>query len=236
MKKKLLTLLAVSSVAVVCWAIVAPSTVTMDGVTITTRAKVIGGETWIPVADLAKAKNLQITKTALSIDLSVSGGANQVGGTTGKIGQMLNTGRWRFQVNSFKLVSEYKVKHKTSTDYGVYAGVSEYDNDVFTAKPEFDLFVASCTLKNARTDSQQFDWNPTDNKTSIADSDGSNHPWLVYDIPSPAFVSSAILPGSKLDFNVCFAVKKGVKPSELVFMLKSLVDDKPEIVRISTGN
>jgi hypothetical protein len=236
MKKQLSTLIIAAGLAALCVAALAPNTLTMDGVTISNRVKVIGGESWIPVSDLAKAKGMQIANTTTSIDLTTAGGSNQVGGTIGKVGDTIFTGKWRIQVQSFLKVKKYTIKNKTSTDYSVYDGVADLEDQVFKAKPGFDLYVAKCTLKNARTGAEQFDWNPIDNQSSIADADGSNHPWLVYDIPSPAFVSSAILPGSKIDFNICFAVAKKAKPTEIVLMLKSLSDSKSEVARIEVSD
>lgn len=233
MKKYLPSVLLVAGLAALGIASIVQTTVVMDGTTISSRVKTIGGEAWIPVSDLARAKGLQVQSSGNTINLTTPGGANQVKGTNGKLGEMLFSGKWRLQIDTFSKVKRYTIQNETTTDYSVFNGVANLNGQVFTAKSGFELYVAKCTIKNARKDSAQFDWNPIDNQSSVANADGSNSPWLVYDIPSPAFVSSPILPGSKIDFNICFAVAKGSKPSEIVFMAKGLLDSKPDIFRIS---
>ncbi len=236
MKKHWIPLLLGVGGSALCFAALAPQSVTIDGKVVTHRVKVIAGESWIPVSDLAKAQGLVVTSNGTSIDLTSPGGAEQVKGVTGKVGEMLFTGNWRIEVNSFQKAATYTIKNSTSTDYSVYHGIADLDDKVFTPKDGYDLYVASCTLKNARKTSVEFDWNPSDNKSAIADDAGSNNPWVVYDIPSPAFNSAPILPGAKLDFNICFVVKKDVKLTDIVLTLKALTDEKTQNVRIAANS
>ena len=64
----------------------------------------------------------------------IAGGANQVEGLNGTIGQMLFTGRWRFQDKEVKEVDTYTLKVPTSEqDYGRYHTFAEMDDATKTS-------------------------------------------------------------------------------------------------------
>jgi len=56
------------------------------------------GTAYVPLKDVATAFHLSVSKTAHGYELADSGGANQVEGVTGKIGDVLFNGYVRFQV------------------------------------------------------------------------------------------------------------------------------------------
>ena len=225
-KQTLTLLLASTSLAAVGTTLNAIQTVTMNGAVLTTRAKSINGEIWVPLDDIAKTQGFQIVKNTNSYDLVR--GTGGIMGQQGKVGDTLQSGKFKLVVNKFAKVSKFTVRNKTGMDYSVWNGVADMNDQVLTAKPGFSLYYAKVTLTNSRSDAFQFDWNVIDNKSAVRDQKNGSNPWLVYDIPSPAFCSSPILPGSQISFRICFAVAKGAKPKDILLMMKALEDSKPE--------
>lgn len=205
----------------------------MNGKVVSSRVRTIDGEAWVPVRDLARAQGMTVQKTGGRLELVEGGGANQVDGLRGRIGDTVFDGSWRLTVHNFEQVDSYHVVSHTSTDYSITHGVSEFQDDTFTPRSGYVLYVADCTVKNGTHENQQYDWNPIDNKTAVADSSGSSHSWLVFDIPSPSFNSRPVLPGSAINFKICFAVASDAKPQDLIITLKSLNSSKQHEARIS---
>src|SRR5947209_2264248 len=56
------------------------------------------GVAYVPLKDVAATFHLSVNRTSRGYELSDSGGANQVSGVTGKVGDMLFNGYVRFQV------------------------------------------------------------------------------------------------------------------------------------------
>ena len=194
----------------------------INGKQVSTRVRVIDGESWVPVRDIAKGQGLVVTGSGGQINLVTAGGANQTGTVTGKVGDTLFDGHWKFGITKFEQVSSYKIQSKTSTDYGTYNAISNIEDDVITPKPGFKLYGADCLIKNGMTHGAQFEWSPGDTRTAVADTVGVNHPWLVWDIASEAFVTKMMLPGSAINFKICFAVAESATPQDVVVTLLTL--------------
>lgn len=207
----------------------------MDGKVASNRVRTIDGEAWVPVKDIANAQGLIVQRRKGGLELVAAGGANQAGDLRGKIGETVFDGTWRLTVHGFEKVDRYHIVFKTSTDYSITGGVADYDEGTFTPKSGFTLYVADCTVKNGTHEDQQYDWNPGDNKTSVADTSGSSHSWIVFDIPSPSFNSRPIVPGGAINFKICLAVASDAKPQDLIVTLKSLTQKKGHDARIALG-
>lgn len=223
-KKTLIALATLAGVATIS-AIppLAETFLSINGKQVSSRVRVIDGESWVPVKDIAVGQGLTITASGHHINLVTAGGANQVGTLVGKVGFTLFDGHWKFKLSKFEQVSSFKITSKSGMDYGVYNPVSEIDESgVVTPKPGFKLYAAECTLKNGMTQQAQFEWSPGDTKTAVADTSGVNHPWLVWDIASEAFVSKPMLPGSAINFKICFAVTDSAIPQDVVVTLLTL--------------
>ena len=215
--------LGVAALAVGGWQ---ATSLMINGKVASTRVRMINGEAWVPVKDVASAQGLTVQKRPGGLELVAAGGANQVDGLRGKIGDTVFDGTWRLTVHGFEKVESYHIVSKTSTDYSITGGVANYDDGTFTPKPGYTLYVADCTVKNGTHEDQQYDWNPIDNKTAVADTSGSNHSWIVFDIPSPSFNSKPIVPGGAINFKICLAVAADAKPQDLIVTLKSLTQKK----------
>lgn len=166
-----------------------------------------------------------------------AGGANQVEGLHGKVGQMLFTGRWRFQVQDFQTVDSYTLKVPTSEqDYGKYHDVADLDDATHTFKPKegYTFVAVKALVKNAQTSTQQLGCYLGDPKTAVTDNKANSYPPIAYDMLSKgAWVTKPLLPGSGEELTVLFAVPKGTELKDLVFSLNNWSDNKGKDVRIS---
>jgi hypothetical protein len=165
------------------------------------------------------------------------GGANQVQGLNGKLGDVLFTGKWRFQVTDIKPVDSYTLKVPTAEqDYAKYHDVADNDLAAHSYKPKegYALFAVTCVARNGQNKTEQLDFYLNDPKTALTDDQANSYPPIVYDMQSKgAWVTKPLLPGSKVDMVVLFAVPTGTKPKDLVFTLKNWEDHAGKEVRIA---
>ena len=95
-----------------------------------------GGNAYVPVKDVAQALHLTVQKTARGYELSDVGGADQIGGVTGKVGDTLWNGFGRFQVAKVIRTKNY---------------TNQFSGDSEQVKPNpkgYDLVVLVCHIKN----------------------------------------------------------------------------------------
>jgi hypothetical protein len=167
----------------------------------------------------------------------IPGGANQVSGLNGKLGDMLWDGRWRFQVQEVKEVTTYTLNVPSSQqDYGRFNTVATEDltNHAFTPKPGYTLIAVKCLAKNGQKTVQQLHCYPPDLKTALTDDQGNSYQPIVYDMQSDgAWTTKKLLPGSSVTMTVLFAVPPGTKLKDLVFSLKNWSDTKVTNLRIA---
>lgn len=170
------------------------------------------------------------------------GGANQVKGkVTGKLGEMLFDGKWRFQVISVgEATNTYTLTVPSSEqDYGKYATFADGDitTHVFTAKPGNVLIPIKCLAKNGQNKVEQLDFYLHDPKTALTDDKGNSYPPIAYDMQSKgAWVTKPMLPGSQVEMTILFAPPSGTKPKDLVVTIKNWSDSKGTDFRISLDN
>ncbi len=210
-------------------------TLTINETLASDKLQRVGNSVMVPLADVAKALGLSIVKTKTGYALLKGGGANQVEGLRGKLGETLFDGKWRFTVQSVRNETSYSVETKTTTDYAVTSAVAEQDGPKFTPKSGHFLVVFRCEAKNAQTSPQQLWWSQSDVRTALTDDRGQSYPPLITDIASPSFQSKPILPGARLEFNLVFCVPHGTQVQDLVFTLRTILD-KGSDVRIALGN
>lgn len=207
-----------------------PLKLIINGKVATTDIRLINGHIYAPIAEIAKAQDQIVRKTAEGYELINAGGANQVNGKRqGKVGDLLFTGDWRFQVSKFELVNEY---------------MDQYLQDAETVKPDSandTLVVVSCLLKNGRNESHT----PRLHKdaagnTALTDANGQSYPPIHFDVRrSGHYDGTALLPGAASNFTVIFSVPKDTPLKDLVFTIRTddgaiadtdvrinLVDDK----------
>jgi len=183
------------------------------------------------------SKSTQTKSTSKKKPPQTPGGANQVEGLNGKVGDMLFTGRWRFQVQKVETVETYTLTVPTSEqDYSKYASSATLDDKTksFTPKEGQTLVAVKALVKNAQTSTQQLGCYLGDPKTAIADTKGNSYPPIAYDMISKgAWVTKPLLPGSGEELTVLFAVPKGTELKDLIFSLYNWSDIKGKEVRVS---
>ncbi|HEX5324303.1 MAG TPA: hypothetical protein VFW40_10990, partial [Capsulimonadaceae bacterium] len=151
---------------------------------------------------------------------TAAGGANEVGGTNGNIGDWFFNGYWRFRVSKVERVSSY------SYQYFPGGGVSSPDG------PNDELVVVFCTIKNGEQNSDE----PilTRNglgtqKTALTDDQGQSYPPRDFDVRG-----GNLAPGAGKNFAVVFPVPKGTTLKDMIFTLYSFgASNKASNVRVS---
>ena len=96
--KRFLVWIAIAGVAAVSFAWAAVLQLYINGNLASSGVIMHDGSEYVPVRDVASALKLTITKTSRGIELADAGGANQVSGITGKVGDVLWNGYIRFQI------------------------------------------------------------------------------------------------------------------------------------------
>ncbi len=187
---------------------------------------------------LAAAKKASPKPSTTKRPAVLPGGANQVEGLTGKIGDMLFTGRWRFQVLDIHPVStSYTlIVPSSEQDYAKFHDVASADlgSHTFTPKEGYTFFAVKCRAKNAQKTTEQLDFYLGDPKTAITDAGENSYPPIVYDMQSNGnWVTKKLLPGSGVDMTLVFAVPPGTVPKDLVVSLKNWSDNNSRNVRVS---
>ena len=200
----------------------------MDGKTASTDIRIIGGRAYVPLADMARAMNGtasrkggEYTITTGSADTTtptVAGGAGEVHGTRGKIGQMLFTGKWRFMVVSVDRAAVYDSLYLADKQNFTPAGDTE------------ELVVVKCRLKNGQTSTQSAMLSPIHpHNIALADDQGASYAPTAFDKRGGSTDEGPkMLPGAQADFVVLFSVPKGTTLKDMIFSLQNAYEDYPE--------
>lgn len=83
----------------------------LNGAVASTNVRVIGGQAYVPVADVAKALGQNVAKIAGGYEIAAPGGANRVGGLEGKVGDTVFNGAWRFKVTGVHEADGYSERY-----------------------------------------------------------------------------------------------------------------------------
>jgi hypothetical protein len=166
----------------------------------------LNGTSYVPVKDVAAALQWTLEKTSRGLELNQAGGANQVNGIVGKVGDTLFNGYARFQVVKV-------VRGKTYTNQ--FSG----DNQQVTPIPDSgDLVVVIIHAKNGLNNSITF-MLPGGGDTALTDTDGHSYTprsGMSMDIPSRGV---SVLPGAGFDFALTFDVPQSAQLGDLVYQL-----------------
>jgi hypothetical protein len=216
-----IVLIAISIGAVVAQA---ERTLILNGKVASHDIRVIEGRPYVPLADVARALGQAVVKRSGGYEIRATGGANQVEGLQGKIGDVLFDGEWRFEVLRVNRVDSYAMKNKATNDYAIYNTTAEFSDGVFRPKQGQSLVAIACRVKNGLRDQNQALWRPnSDTHTALADDQGQSYPPIAYDMPeSGPFQSKALLPGAAMEFTVLFTVPDGATLKDLVFTLRTI--------------
>jgi hypothetical protein len=185
-----------------------PSTVYYNDQVLTQNARSIGGHTYVPLADVAKAFSLQVAERGHGYALvaaggsgTPAGGANQLAGKVLSVGQWTFTGKWRFRVNSVSRPDSYSCH---------YADGTETDNPT---NGDNQLIVFDCSMKNGEQKADEpILWIHAGGDTALADDQGNS-----YSLQDVDFRAGALIPGAQKSFALVFSVPKTANITQLVF-------------------
>ncbi len=204
----------------------------VSGKTASTNVRMIGGSPYVPLADMARAMNGTVVKRTGGVyeitlggetkpktgGASVAGGANEVSGTQGKIGQVLFNGKWRFSVLSVDHTASYDSKFLPDKQTFAPAGDTE------------ELVIVHCRMKNGQKDTQMAMLSPVHpHHTGLADDQGQSYAPMSYDKRGGSSDEGPkLLPGAQTEFAILFSVPKGTVLKDLVFSIQNAYEDTPE--------
>lgn len=219
------TTLVIASAA---WAQTA-KTLQYKGEIVSHDVRVINGQAYIPLADVARLLSANAVRTGGGYELVASsagapaGGANEVKGLHGTVGQMVFTGKWRFEVLSVEHMAEYTTNYQPTNE---------------TIKPNGDndeLVVITGLVKNAQAKPHEMviTIHALDD-TALTDDQGQSYQPIKFDLTGGGFYGPpSMLPGSSQHFAAIFSIAKGTNLKDLVFSLSSYDDRKLDDVRIA---
>ncbi len=201
--------------------------------------RTLNGNTYVKLSDVAKALDMVVVKRADGYEIIKKGGANQIkGAVTGKVGDVLFDGKWRFQVIKMETPESYTM----TTDADTYdsAGLVSLDRTthVVRANRGKKLVVLYCRVVNGVKEKRTL-WTAISDErvhTALTDNEGSSYAPVAYDFDGAPTQSKWLLPGAAMSFPVIFSVPEGTQLKDLVFTLKNnQTDDPPVDVRVSFG-
>jgi hypothetical protein len=196
---------------------------TMNGKVASTKVRTINGAGYVSIADMAKALGMVVVKKGDGYEIKKPGGTYQVQDLTGKMGDVLFDGKWRFQVLSVETPESFKMRTESSP-YDHYS-VSTYDTETRTFRPKesYKLIVIKVRITNAQKVPQTM-WTAISDKTmrtALTDSDGQSYPPLDYDYEGGPTVTKPLLPGASMTFPIIFGVREETVLKDLVYTLKN---------------
>jgi hypothetical protein len=225
-------MLAALCCAAFAWAQGAGLQLVVNGNVASRSVRVINGRAYVPLDDVARALNMTVAKRPQGYEMTLAGGANQVEGLRGKVGDTLFDGKWRFRVVDVQVVDEYAIRRDGGLDPGQYGGKAEGDGKRFRTKPGYKFVIVNCHVKNGQKTTQAFG-SAYGEHTALADEQGSSYRPIGWDQEGGMFVTKALLPGAGQDLTAIFIVPEGTKLKDLVFTLTNVSDRTPKDVRVS---
>ncbi len=161
------------------------------------------GRTYVPIADAAKVFGVQVRKTESGFEFFQEGGANQLSGLTGKVGQVLSCGWATVKVTKVERAGKHYVKQFT-------------DGDLDAINDADEIVAVTMRVKNATKEPQMFQ--PVgDQHISLIDDDEHSFPPITGLGIDQHDRATNMLPGSAYDFAVLFNVPKKAKLTQFVY-------------------
>jgi hypothetical protein len=177
-------------------------TLNVPGSSVSTTFITRNGRVFVPLADVAKAFHMSLAGSGASFTLAPAGGANQVNGLAGKVGQVLNCGYATLEVVGVTIGNHY--------DFQFTPGSISADSD------KENIVAVHLRVKNASTTTMTIGYGGSEN-SALVDGNGHSYEWYTgpnhKDLPD----GNQLLPGSAKDFALIFGVPKTETPTQLVY-------------------
>lgn len=203
-------------------------TLQYKGDVVSKGVRMVDGVPYVPLSDVAHILGGTAAKTAGGYQIAMpaapaaAGGANQVNGLAGKIGDTLFTGKWRFQVTGVTRAPQFQTQYEPTTETVAAQG----GND--------EVVNVACYVKNGVAQPRQLGLRTGSTyDTALTDDQGQSYPPIHFDFAGGSGYGPTMLPGAAVHFNVYFEVPKGTNLKDLVFSLWSYEDTKVANVRVS---
>jgi hypothetical protein len=206
---------------------VAQSAMTLryGGEIVSHNVRMLNGQPYVPVSDVAHLLKGQLARAGSGYEIrgGEAGGANQVKGLQGKIGQMLFTGKYRFKVTGVTVADHYDTQFQPKKE---------------TIKPDADsqeIVAVTCEVRNGTKKPVELKISiHAGSNTALTDDKDHAFPPHEYDLSNGGFYGPPkMLPGSAEQFAIIFQIPKNTNLKDLVFTLTSYGDDTPVDVRVS---
>lgn len=187
----------------------------INGAAVSTKARKIGGVTYVPVNDVAKALGMKAIVVGTNISLKPAGGTFQVANKLkGNQGEDLFSGKWGFKVVGAERTALYSAQYTNQFNR----------EDKYEAKGGEELVIVKCRLKNGTKQQEKFTF-PTGAgaswgmNTALTDQDAGSYLPDGYDVfaDESAPLGKAALPGASIPFNIVFRVPKGTPVKDLIY-------------------
>jgi hypothetical protein len=175
----------------------------LNGKVVSTNVLVNNGVAYVPIKDVAAALDMTAEKRSDGYALSKSGGATQVEGMQGKVGDDLFNGMYRLKVTRVTRQAAYTRQYSKG--------------DAITAPDGKEVVAIFIRLKNGTKKAQTIDLVFPGSNTAVTDTDEHSFgpiTGLACDTPSRA---ADLLPGAAVDTVLIFWVPKGAVLKDLVF-------------------
>ena len=214
----------------------ADATLVINGTASPADVRPLGGTAYVRLADIAKALGLTVVRHGSTYELIKPGGANQVNGLSGKVGDTLFDGQWRFKVDSVEMPNTYAAKFlEGSNDLNVDPATR-----VVSARTGYRIVAVHCRMTNGQKSMQTF-WFAQASEmhinNSLTDNNGESYPPANFDLEGDSNdQSKSLLPGAKTDFVILFSVPTTIQRQDLkdlVFTLRNNGSGPANDVRVS---
>jgi hypothetical protein len=207
----------------------------LNGKVASTNVRMINGRPYVPLADLAKATGQVLVRKGSGYEIIAQGGANQVEGLRGKVGDTLFDGKWRLKVVDIQRgVKSYTMRREGGIDPGAIGGKAETEagGKTFHANAGYEFVIVNARVTNGQKSTQAFgSW--YGEHTALADTQGSSYRPIGWDQEGGMFTTKSLLPGAGQDVAAIFLVPEGTALKDLVFTLTNVSDREPHDVRIT---
>jgi hypothetical protein len=220
--------LTLAALALIVGATVAADTggkLILNGKVASTDVRIIGGSAYVKVSEVAAAMGMHVAKRPDgAYEISADGGANQVEGVHGKVGNTLFTGKWRVTVLSVETPASYTLKAPGDPRDSFTVGF-DYATKVVKPNANQTLLLIRCRVVNGQKTPHTLWLAHANSRTALTDTQGESYEPF-YDIEGAPIQTKSLLPGAKIDIPILFAVPQGTQIQDLVFTANNNDDTK----------